>query len=97
MGIRILRGRGFARDDENGHSHPIVVSEALARSIWGNDSPLGRRLTLVSKNDASFGLMGGSAFDYRASSRDEDYDVVGVADDVLETPVEQPARRSTCQ
>ena len=34
--------------------------------------------------------MGGSAFDYRAASQDESYEVVGVATDVLETPVEQP-------
>jgi len=34
--------------------------------------------------------MGGSAFDYRTASQDEFYNVVGVATDVLETPVEQP-------
>jgi len=90
MGIRILRGRGFAKDDEKGHSHAIVVSEGLARNLWGNIDPLGRRLSLVSKNGVSFGLMGGSAFDYRTASQDESYDVVGVATDVLETPVEQP-------
>jgi putative ABC transport system permease protein len=90
MGIRILRGRGFAREDENGHSHSIVVSEALARTLWSNDAPLGRTLSLVSKNEVTFGLMGGSAFDYRAASRDESYEVVGVAADVLETPVEPP-------
>jgi hypothetical protein len=39
---------------------------------------------------AEFGLMGGSTFDYRATSPDESYVVVGVAADVLETPVEQP-------
>jgi hypothetical protein len=90
MGIRVVRGRGFVKDDEKGHSRSIVVSEALAQSVWGNNDPLGRRLSLVSKNDVTFGLMGGSAFDYRAVSRDESFDVVGVADDVLETPVEQP-------
>jgi hypothetical protein len=39
---------------------------------------------------AECGLMGGSAFDYRATSPDESYVVVGVAADLLETPVEQP-------
>jgi putative ABC transport system permease protein len=34
--------------------------------------------------------MGGSAFDYSATSPDQSYVVVGVAADVLETPVEQP-------
>jgi predicted permease len=90
MGIRVIRGRGFEKDDENGRSRPVVVSEALARTIWRNDDPLGHSLSLVGKNEVMFGLMGGSAFDYRTASRDESYDVVGVASDVLETPVERP-------
>jgi predicted permease len=90
MGIHILRGRGFAREDEKGHSHSIVVSAALARTLWSNDAPLGRRLSLVSRNEVTFGLMGGSALDYRTPSPDESYEVVGVATDVLETPVEHP-------
>ncbi|HTW80891.1 MAG TPA: ABC transporter permease [Terracidiphilus sp.] len=90
MGIRILRGRGFVKDDENDRSHSIVVSEALAQTIWKNDDPLGRRLSLVSKNGVTFGLMSGSAFDYDTVPPDESYVVVGVAADVLETPVERP-------
>ena len=90
MGIRILRGRGFAKEDEKGRSHSVVVSEALARNLWRSGDPLGRKLSLVSGNDVTFGLMGGSAFDYRTASRDESYEVVGVATDVLETPIEQP-------
>ncbi|HSZ17146.1 MAG TPA: ADOP family duplicated permease [Terracidiphilus sp.] len=90
MGIGILRGRGLAKEDEERRSHSIVVSEALARSVWKNEDPIGRRLFLVSKNEVTFGLMGGSAFDYRTASRDESYEVVGVATDVLDTPVEQP-------
>lgn len=90
MGIRILRARAFSKDDEKGHPRSIVVSEALARNLWGNDDPIGRRLSLVSKNGVAFGLFGGSALDYRTASQDESYDVVGVATDVLENPVEEP-------
>ena len=90
MGIRILRGRGFVKDDEKSLSRSIVVSEALAHNLWRNQDPLGRRLSLISSSAVAFGLMGGSAFDYRTASRDESYEVVGVAADVLETPVEQP-------
>ena len=91
MGIRILRGRGFEKDDEKRSAHSIVVSEALAQTVWENDDPVGRRLTLVNKNDVTFGLMGGSSFDYVTSSPDQSYVVVGVADDVLETPVARPS------
>lgn len=90
MGIRILRGRGFLKDDENGSARSIVVSEALAQSIWRNDDPVGRRLSLVNMNDVTFGLMGGSAFDYSTTSPHQSYVVVGVATDVLETPLAQP-------
>jgi predicted permease len=90
LGIRISRGRGFVKDDEMGSARSIVVSEALAQTIWKNDSPLGRRLSLLNQNEVAFGLMGGSAFDYRVTSPDKSYVVVGVAGDVLENPVEQP-------
>jgi len=90
MGIRIIRGHGFARNDESSRLRSIVINEALAQSIWKNANPVGRQLSLVSGNSVSVGLMSGSAFDYRASSPDETYQVVGVATDVLETPVEQP-------
>jgi predicted permease len=90
MGIGISRGRGFVKDDEKGTGRSIVVSEALAQAIWKNDAPLGRRLSLLNRNEVAFGLMGGSAFDFRATSPDQSYVVVGVAADVLETPVEQP-------
>ena len=90
IGIRISRGRGFVKDDEKGSARSIVVSETLAQTIWKNDSPLGRRLSLLNQNEVAFGLMGGSAFDYRVTSPDKSYVVVGVAGDVLENPVEQP-------
>jgi predicted permease len=90
MGIRILRGCGFLKDDEKGSARSIVVSEALAQNLWRNEDPVGRRLSLLNRNDGSFGLMGGSAFDYRTTPPDQSYVVVGVAADVLETPVAQP-------
>jgi predicted permease len=90
MGIRILRGRGFTKDDEKGRLRSVVVSEALARTLWKNEDAIGRTLSVVNKNEATFGLFNGSAADYRAASRDEPYVVVGVASDVLESPIERP-------
>jgi predicted permease len=90
MGIRIIRGRGFAKEHEDARLRSIVVSEALARAIWRNEDPLGRRFSVFARSEVIFGLMDGSAFDYRTTSRGESYEVVGVAGDVLETPVEQP-------
>jgi putative ABC transport system permease protein len=43
LGIRLSRGRGFAESD-NAASLPVaVVDEALARSFWGDEDPVGRR------------------------------------------------------
>lgn len=90
MGIRILRGRGFLKEDVNQPRRSIVVSESLAQSVWKNSDPLGRRLTLSNKGGVAFGLFNGSAADVRSASPDTSFQVVGVAADVLETPVERP-------
>jgi len=90
MGIRILRGRGFVKDDEKRGERSIVVSEALAQTIWKHENPVGRRISLVGRNDVAFDLMNGSTFDYSVTSPEQPYVVVGVAADVLETPIAQP-------
>ena len=45
MGISVLRGRVFTDDDANARYTPLVISEGLAREIWGDDTdPIGHRL-----------------------------------------------------
>ena len=45
MGIALRRGRVFTDDDANARVTPIVISEGLAREIWGDDTdPVGHRL-----------------------------------------------------
>jgi putative ABC transport system permease protein len=45
MGIRVVRGRTFTDDDATDRYTPIVISEALAKEIWGDDTdPIGHRL-----------------------------------------------------
>ena len=46
MGIRILRGRGFADTDRAGSEGVCVVSEAAARQFWSGLDPIGQRLRL---------------------------------------------------
>ena len=46
MGIRILRGRGFADTDRAGGEAVCVVSEAAARQFWSGLDPIGQRLRL---------------------------------------------------
>ncbi|HKT23567.1 MAG TPA: ABC transporter permease [Terriglobales bacterium] len=46
LGIPLLRGRNFTRDDSRSGTAVAVVSAALARQAWGSDDPLGRKIKL---------------------------------------------------
>jgi predicted permease len=77
LGIPILRGRGLDRRDVDQRRPSAVVSAAFARRVWGETSPLGKRLKrgLPTEQSAPW------------------YEVVGVAggvrdDDLTADPVE---------
>ena len=44
LGIEIRQGRTFSPSDKLGAEPVALVSETLARQLWPNASPLGRRL-----------------------------------------------------
>jgi predicted permease len=46
LGVRLLRGRTFSDRDRAGQPKVALVSEAAARAIWRNDTPIGRRIAL---------------------------------------------------
>ena len=46
MGIPIVRGRGFNESDGPTSLPVIVINQTMARQLFGNDDPLGRRLRL---------------------------------------------------
>lgn len=46
MGIPLLRGRAFEARDRDGAPLVTVVSESVARFCWGDEDPLGKRLTM---------------------------------------------------
>lgn len=45
MGIKVLAGRGFTRDDAIGTGGAVVISRSAAEMLWPNADPIGRRLT----------------------------------------------------
>jgi putative ABC transport system permease protein len=51
MGIRLLRGRSFTSADTAESTPVVVVNEALARRIWPNEDPVGKRLKFGSLED----------------------------------------------
>lgn len=66
MGIGLLRGRDFTRQESEMGAHVAVVSEAAARLYWPNEDPLGKHFAL----------------DLHFDGKLTDFEVVGVARDV---------------
>jgi putative ABC transport system permease protein len=79
MGIPIASGRGFERTDIASQGKVVVVNETLAKRIWKGQNPIGQRL-----RPQLGGTIGGS---------DDNpwHTVIGVAKDVKQRGVEQPA------
>lgn len=51
LGLRLLAGRDFGDGDVEGREPVAVVSESLARHLWGDREPLGRRFTALPLDD----------------------------------------------
>jgi putative ABC transport system permease protein len=46
MQIPLLQGREFTTQDRQGAPGVVIINEALARSQWPNDDPIGKRFTI---------------------------------------------------
>ena len=72
MRIPILRGRAFMRvDEDTAAARVVIVSAALARRIWGDEDPLGKRVQLGGP-EAPWREVVGVAGNVRHSSLDSD-------------------------
>src|SRR5690606_23494790 len=69
MGIPVIAGRGFTRDDRPESPRTIVVNETAARVFWGGDA-IGGRIRSESSPDAWREVVGVVA-DSRVSALDE--------------------------
>jgi predicted permease len=60
LAIPILRGRSFSASDRPGAERVVVVNETLARHLWPNEDPIGKRLVQVTGHvgDAAFTVVG---------------------------------------
>jgi predicted permease len=54
MGIPLLAGRAFTQRDRKGSMQVAIVSQAVARRVWGEASPLGRRLNAGDAKEPSW-------------------------------------------
>jgi putative ABC transport system permease protein len=46
LGIRLVRGRVFTDRDRDGQPKVVVINETAARTFWGNEDPVGKRIGL---------------------------------------------------
>jgi putative ABC transport system permease protein len=44
LGIRLVEGRLFDERDGEGAPDVAIINQTMARTFWGNDSPIGRRV-----------------------------------------------------
>ena len=84
VGIRLLSGREFQKQDETRELRPVVLSETLAHAMFGADVPLGRRIEMSGEQTPSFAIgFGGKPAAGRKGIPDaQTFEVVGVAANV---------------
>ncbi|UCC31726.1 MAG: ABC transporter permease, partial [Phycisphaerales bacterium] len=76
LGVPLLRGRFFSRQDSIGHPPVVIINEAMAKRYWPNEEPLGERVDLGSTfNDGTDGL----------------FDIVGIVGDIKDTALDRAA------
>jgi predicted permease len=44
LGIDLVAGRDFGREDQPGSRRVVIISEAAARHFWGDENPVGKHL-----------------------------------------------------
>src|SRR5207302_9002622 len=47
--VRLLEGREYAATDDARAPKVVIVSDAVARRIWPNESPIGHRISMADK------------------------------------------------
>lgn len=49
MGIRFEAGRAFSDDDDEQHPGVVIIDDLLAKRVWPDEDPIGKRLTIDDK------------------------------------------------
>ncbi|HEX7832899.1 MAG TPA: FtsX-like permease family protein, partial [Thermoanaerobaculia bacterium] len=62
LGMPMLRGRAFTRDDRNGAPPVVVINEALAKRYFPNENPVGRKINFWRTERTIAGVVKGERF-----------------------------------
>jgi predicted permease len=71
MGITILKGRSFTDDDTQAAPKVLIINSALARRLFGNQDPIGRRIIFEGGDPKPFEIVG-MVDDERVGELDEE-------------------------
>ena len=63
MGIPVIGGRAIDARDRTDTPRVIVINESAATALFGNESPLGRRLTILSADTEVVGVVRDAKYD----------------------------------
>lgn len=95
-GIPLIHGRGLLLSDRDGHPRVAVVNEALARKVFGNADPIGKRIFLDGDINASAGPQAsGPPIEIVGVVRDtKDYSLYQATPPMIFAPVAQAPESS---
>ena len=70
FGTRVIAGRAFAAHDTAASAKVFVLSESMARGLFGNENPIGRRLARAGSEAPEWGEIVGVVQDVQAVDAD---------------------------
>jgi predicted permease len=82
MGIPILRGRGFHKEDETGDFRVAIVSEKFLSECWNGEDPVGREIEIGDEGLPTFAVGRGVQAAPDPLGRTQRFRIVGVARNV---------------
>ena len=73
MNTSLIAGRGFTDVDDFNHPTVVIVTDVMARQLFGDESPLGKQFIFVSGQDEKTVTVIGVVKDLYRSERDRDH------------------------
>ena len=73
MGIPIIAGRPFTEGEASNKANVVVISQTLARAVWRDQNPIGKRLVVEKSGDSSPKEVVGVARDVTTLDGNSDY------------------------
>ncbi|MDQ3200247.1 MAG: ABC transporter permease [Verrucomicrobiota bacterium] len=66
VGTRLIAGRAFNEHDTTESPKVFIINETMAHALFGNEDPIGRRITQASSDTPAWGQVVGVAADVRS-------------------------------